>query len=83
MHRVEYKGLHLRMSTVPRPVAVELDANSPIPRSVTPELVRAHAPDAARLLKALGNEQRLLILCTLLDGPLSVGELNRRIELSQ
>jgi DNA-binding transcriptional ArsR family regulator len=49
----------------------------------TPELMRAHAAEAARLLKALGNEQRLHILCNLLDGPLSVGELNQRLELSQ
>jgi DNA-binding transcriptional ArsR family regulator len=50
---------------------------------LSPERVQAHASEAARLLKALGNEQRLLILCHLLDGALSVGELNQRIELSQ
>jgi DNA-binding transcriptional ArsR family regulator len=48
-----------------------------------PEHVQAHAADAAQLLKALGNEQRLLILCHLLDGELSVGELNQRVDLSQ
>jgi DNA-binding transcriptional ArsR family regulator len=48
-----------------------------------PELMHAHAAEAAQLLKALGNEQRLHILCNLLDGPLSVGELNQRLELSQ
>ena len=42
-----------------------------------------HVAEAAGLLKALGNEQRLLILCNLLEGPLSVGELNGRVELSQ
>jgi DNA-binding transcriptional ArsR family regulator len=42
-----------------------------------------HVGEAASLLKALGNEQRLLILCNLLEKPLSVGELNDRIELSQ
>jgi DNA-binding transcriptional ArsR family regulator len=51
--------------------------------ALTPELMQAHAADAAQLLKALGNEQRLHILCNLLDGPLSVGELNQRLELSQ
>jgi DNA-binding transcriptional ArsR family regulator len=45
--------------------------------------MQAHAADAAQLLKALGNEQRLLILCHLLDGELSVGELNLRVALSQ
>jgi ArsR family transcriptional regulator, virulence genes transcriptional regulator len=48
-----------------------------------PEHVQAHAADAAQLLKALGNEQRLLVLCHLLDGELSVGELNQRVALSQ
>jgi len=45
--------------------------------------VENHAANAAVLLKALGNEQRLLVLCTLLDGPHSVGEINARVPLSQ
>ena len=45
--------------------------------------VQEHAADATALLKALGNEQRLLVLCTLLDGPHSVGEINVRVPLSQ
>lgn len=47
------------------------------------EEMHAHAGEAAQLLKALGNEQRLLILCHLLEKPLSVGELNDRLDLSQ
>lgn len=42
-----------------------------------------HADDAAQLLKALANEHRLLILCRLAEGELSVGELNARVDLSQ
>ena len=42
-----------------------------------------HAAEAAQLLKALGNEQRLLILCNLIEKPLSVGELNAKVALSQ
>lgn len=42
-----------------------------------------HADDAARLLKALANEQRLLVLCSLVEGPKSVGELNACVDLSQ
>ncbi len=45
--------------------------------------MRPHAVKAAELLKALGNEQRLMILCHLVQGPLSVGELNERVPLSQ
>ena len=51
--------------------------------SVALQQMKEHASDAALLLKALGNEQRLLILCNLLERPMSVGELNRRVELSQ
>jgi DNA-binding transcriptional ArsR family regulator len=42
-----------------------------------------HADAAAELLKALANPQRLMILCNLQEGPLSVGELNARVPLSQ
>ena len=35
------------------------------------------------MLKALANEQRLMILCNLIEEPLSVSELNRRVPLSQ
>lgn len=45
--------------------------------------MRPHAESAATLLKALGNEQRLMILCHLADGELSVSELNERLPLSQ
>lgn len=55
----------------------------PLPDAQRIAEMHAHAGDAARLLKALGNEQRLLVLCNLLPGPLSVGELNERVDLSQ
>lgn len=45
--------------------------------------IEPHAAQAAALLKALANEQRLMILCTLVEGPLSVSELNERVALSQ
>ena len=47
------------------------------------EQLREHAPNAANLMKALGNESRLMILCTLAEGERSVGELNTLIPLSQ
>ena len=43
----------------------------------------AQASAAARLLKAMANEKRLLILCMLSKGERSVGDLNRDVELSQ
>lgn len=45
--------------------------------------MQAHAGDAARLLRALGNDRRLLVLCMLADGESSVGDLNQRLGLSQ
>lgn len=45
--------------------------------------MREHAQKAAALLKALANENRLMIMCTLISGELSVGELNEKIPLSQ
>ncbi len=38
---------------------------------------------ASRLLRTMSNPSRLLVLCELLDGERSVGELARRTSLSQ
>lgn len=44
----------------------------------------AHSDEASRLLRALANPQRLRILCMLVSGELSVGQINERLpELSQ
>jgi ArsR family transcriptional regulator, virulence genes transcriptional regulator len=45
--------------------------------------MQQHAQSAAALLKALANENRLMILCTLVSGELSVGQLNAQVPLSQ
>lgn len=42
-----------------------------------------HAEAAEALLKALANRSRLMVLCALHEGELSVGELNERVPLSQ
>ena len=47
------------------------------------EDLQEHATEAAALLKALANEQRLQVLCCLLNGAQSVGEINEQISLSQ
>jgi len=41
------------------------------------------ASDAARFLRALANDSRLLVLCTLANGECSVGELQAWVPLSQ
>ena len=56
---------------------------NPTRNTVDPESMRAHAADASRLLKALANEKRLMLLCLLVEGERSVGELNARVDLSQ
>lgn len=43
----------------------------------------AQAEVAADLLKTLGNPQRLRILCLLVEGEHSVGEINAHVPLSQ
>lgn len=50
---------------------------------VDPDAMRVHAGDATRLLKALSNRSRLMILCTLARGELTVGQINEQLPLSQ
>ena len=45
--------------------------------------MQAQAEQAAELLKALSNPQRLRVMCMLIDGEKTVGEINAEIELSQ
>ncbi len=46
-------------------------------------LFEESAARAATLLRLLGNERRLMILCQLADGEMSVGEIQPRVGLSQ
>lgn len=57
--------------------------SGPSAPAMDPEAMRAHADEAARLLRALANDKRLMLLCLLVDGEQSVGELNTRLDLSQ
>ena len=52
-------------------------------KGTTRERMRPHAEAAADLLRALANEQRLLVLCMLADAEMTVGELNAALPLSQ
>ena len=42
--------------------------------------MRNHAGDAAQLLKALANENRLQVLCLLAEGERSVGDINALLD---
>jgi DNA-binding transcriptional ArsR family regulator len=66
----------------PMPGEADHRARAAAPARAAVEM-RPHAAAAAELLRALANEQRLMILCHLVPGPLSVGELNMRVPLSQ
>lgn len=46
-------------------------------------LVSRNAPRASAILKAMSNRHRLLILCQLVNGEISVGQLEKFIGLSQ
>lgn len=45
--------------------------------------IKTHAAQAARMLKALANPERLLILCDLLAGEHKMGDLWQKSKLSQ
>ena len=58
-------------------------------RSTLPDLeidleqMAVHADDAATLLKALANKNRLMVLCILSQGELSVSDLLEKVPLGQ
>jgi DNA-binding transcriptional ArsR family regulator len=57
-----------------------------MPAPAQPDLttMRERAGEASRLLKALGNAQRLRILCLLVGQEMSVGQINEQLpDLSQ
>lgn len=57
--------------------------NKPAIDTTDLQAMQQHAQAAAALLKVLANENRLMILCTLIAGEMSVGELNAQVPLSQ
>ena len=50
---------------------------------IWPEQVQRHADEAISLLKAMANRNRLLLLCKLMCGEHSVGELAQTVGLAQ
>lgn len=47
------------------------------------EAMREHAAEASELMQALSNPNRLMILCSLSNGEVCVGDLNQQLALSQ
>ncbi len=58
-------------------------AESAFCRQSGPPTIFEHADSATRQLKALANVNRLMILCILCEGELSVTELNELVDISQ
>ncbi|MGV6852735.1 MAG: ArsR/SmtB family transcription factor [bacterium] len=56
------------------------DPNKPV---IQLDEMESHATEAAKLLRALANENRLMILCALVGKEMSVSDLNTRVNLSQ
>src|SRR5699024_9846353 len=55
--------------------------NSPISMDI--EQLRDNADSAGQLLKALGNPDRLLLLCQLVHGVINVGDVEERLKSEQ
>ena len=54
-----------------------------VPAAIGMEEISANAGQATAFLKALANENRLLVLCHLVEGEKSVSELERLIGIRQ
>lgn len=56
----------------------------PLPAHPDLTAMQSRAEEASRLLKTLGNAQRLRVLCLLVDQEMSVGQINEQLpDLSQ
>lgn len=51
----------------------------PLPTNADLGAMQARAEEASRLLKALGNAQRLRVLCLLVGREMSVGQINEQL----
>ena len=63
--------------------ALQTQRSTPAFRRIDANAMRKKADTAAQLLKMLANGQRLRVLCLLVEGELSVGQINERVDLSQ
>jgi len=48
-----------------------------------PDMLEANAANAAAFLRSLASRHRLMVLCSLIKGEVSAGELGRRLGLTQ
>jgi ArsR family transcriptional regulator, virulence genes transcriptional regulator len=55
----------------------------PTPRDLPMGEMEAHAEAAEAFLRSIANRHRLMVLCTLVEGEVSAGDLSRRLGLTQ
>ncbi len=60
-----------------------MDAPTATATATSPQQMAHNAGEAARFLRALANESRLMVLCSLVEGESSVSGLLERVPLSQ
>lgn len=51
--------------------------------NLAPEVMQEHATHAVDLLKSMANESRLMILCLLANGEMTVSDINKSVPISQ
>lgn len=45
--------------------------------------IKEKAKEVSKLLKTLSNEKRLLIVCMLVDGPMTVNSITKELDITQ
>ena len=68
---------------MPAPTTVKEARRTPSKKPLDTDAMLEHARKASDFLKALSHEARLAILCLLIDGEKSVGEVEEALNLRQ
>jgi ArsR family transcriptional regulator, virulence genes transcriptional regulator len=71
------------MEGQPRGPARSRAGAGPNGKALTPAALHQHADEAIAVLKAMASHNRLLLLCQLVEGERTVGELAQALELAQ
>lgn len=73
------------MLTSPPPLTASVGSPAPDvpPHSLDMDALRGAAGQAVKALKVMANEDRLLLLCQLSQGEMSVGELEAALDIRQ
>ncbi len=64
-------------------MTVDVHTSPPVAAAMDVTAMRAHAGEAVAMLKVLGNEDRLMLLCQIAMQPRTVGELEQLTGIHQ